>query len=335
MSLVDPVSKAQFSPSVLSKTGWIASVLARIEVGKARKAARRADWTVACDAYFKSLRLTPANGSRWVQLGHALGNLGKVDSSHIAYANAIWVQPRLSTGHKHLGLVRFNTSLHEQAVHSLACALFLDPQDTKLRDFLLEEGNGDEAWLEARMGIAARAIADRRSSPGYIGLRATVLRTKARAASRRRHWPEAERFYRRLARMRPHDADILIQLGHTMNEQNRQKDAENVYRRAVTAAPLSPDAWLHLGYVLTAQKQHLKAREAFAMVNRLAPSRRAEHPILESADTVLQLDISGNSHNRLDVSGNFPGRRLTCPDGMPSREKSIWLRLASNIESRI
>lgn len=325
MSLVDPVSKSPFTTSILSTVGPIASVLARIEVGKARKAARRTDWSKACDGYAKSLRLAPADGALWVQFGHALGKLGKVDSSHIAYANATCVQPQLPSGHKHLGLVRFNTSLHEQAVHSLACALFLNPLDAELRTLLLEEGNGDEAWLEGRMALAALAIADRHYSPSYIGLRATILRTKARAASRRNHWSEAERFYHRLAQMQPNDAQILIQLGHAINEQNRQKDAEAAYRRAVAVAPLSPDAWLHLGYVLTAQKQHLKAREAFAMVNRLAPSRRAEHPILESADTALQLEIKDDAI----------GRRLKCPDGMTSREKSIWLRLAANIESRI
>lgn len=262
----------------------------------------------------------PASGTIWVQLGHSLGNLGQTDAMQIAYFNATRVQPKLPAGHKHLGLVRYKTSLHNKALNSLACALFLDPYDAQLRDLLIDEEGEDK--VEALMAVAALTLVDQHANPAYIGPRATLLRTKARGAARRREWADAERLYRRLTRMRSNDAHAFIQLGHALNEQNKQDEAENAYRQAVAAAPLFADTWLHLGYVLMARRQHVMAREAFAMVNRLAPARREEHPILETADSLPH------------VGSTLVNMRLACPDGLAPREQSIWLRLATQIERR-
>jgi tetratricopeptide (TPR) repeat protein len=326
MILVDPYSKSPFSISGLRKFRWIAGLLSWLAISKARRAARRLDWPAACAAYASALRLAPENGAIWVQLGHGLANQGHADGAEIAYNNATLAAPRLSLGYKHLGLVRFRTVLHENAMHSLACALFLDPRDKDLRNLLVDAEN--EANVEACLAKAALALADRHSSPAYIGPRPTILRTKARSAARRRQWVEAERLYRNLTRIRPGDPHAFIQLGHALNEQKKHKEAEEAYRRALAAAPLFPDAWLHLGYVLTARKQHLLAREAFAMVNRIAPARRAEHPILESADPIHQAEAS-------DLPDTPMGKKLICPPGLGYREKSIWLCLARQIESKI
>lgn len=323
MNLVDPLSKSPFSISPLSKIRWLAALLSRPAVTRARKAARSSDWSSAYDAYYQALRLVPYSGTIWVQLGHGLGNMGHTDAMQIAYYNATRVQPQSPAGHKHLGLVRYDTILHEQALNSLACALFLAPHDAQLRSLIT--AREDAVKVEARMAVAALTLADHHPSPPYIGLRATILRTKARAAARRREWSEAERLYRRLTRMRGKDAHAFIQLGHALNEQNKQPEAEDAFRRATAAAPLFADTWLHLGYVLTARKQHLMAREAFAVVNRLAPARREEHPILESADLLLQA-------NAALLADTFLKRKLVRPAGLGPRERSIWLRLATHIE---
>lgn len=325
MSLVDPVSKSPFSVSGLAKIRWAAETISWFAARQARSAARRQDWRRACNAYAEALKFSPHTGALWVQLGHGLGNMGRADAAQIAYDNATRAEPRLALGHKHLGFVRFKTSLHEEAMQSLACALFLAPHDADLRNLLAK--TEDEAKLEARLAIAALTLADEQPNPGYIGARATFTRAKARSAARRRQWSEAERRYRRLTQLRPRDAYAFIQLGHARNEQNKQKDAEAAYRQAVAAAPLLPDGWLHLGYVLTAQKEHLLAREAFAIVNRLAPGRRREHPILATADPIARLDPG-------PTSGLASAPGLICPTGLGHREKSIWLCLATQIESK-
>lgn len=323
MRLVDPLSKSLFSRSLWARLPWIATPASRFIVLKARKAARLEDWPKACASYTKALGLSPRDGPIWVQLGHGLGKLGYTEASRIAYHNATQVEPRLAAGHKHLGLVRYKTSLHDQGMDSLACALFLNPNDAELRRLMAEDEG--EVKLESRLVAAALNLADRHSSPSYIGARATILRAKARAAARRRHWSEAEHLYKRLTRMRPHDAHGLLQLGHALNEQHKKEEAEIAFRRAAAAAPLLADAWLHLGYVLTARKQHLIAREAFAVVNRLAPGRRDEHPILEDAG------LGAGSPNLSD--GPF-GKKLICPEGLGSREQFIWHSLVTHIESR-
>ena len=325
MSLVDPVSKSSFSSSQLSRARWVAALFAQPFIQRARKAARRSDWKRASNAYFKALRLIPNNGSTWVQLGHSYGHLGQIDAMQIAYLNATSAQPRLPAGHKHLGLVRYRTSLHEKAMNSLACALLLDPQDAPLRDLMV--GDEGEAKVEARMVVAALTISDFLPNPAYIGPRATFLRGKARTAARQRRWADAERLYRRLTRIRSNDAHAFIQLGHALNEQEKQGEAEAAFRSAVAAAPLFADTWLHLGYILVARKQHFMAREAFEMVNRLAPARREAHPILESTD----ISLPTSSENLTDT---FLNRRLVRPNDLGPRETSIWLRLATQIERK-
>lgn len=324
MSLVDPVSRLPFAASKLTNLPWLAELFSRLAIRRARRAARRMDWRKASAFYVRAVQLAPAKGSVWVQLGHGLSNLGKADSAQIAYYNATKAEPRLALGHRHLGLVRQGTSLHDSALTSLACALFLNPLDKGLRDALIEDEDEDEAKVEARMAIAALTLADQQPAPNYIGARATLIRTRARRAARRRDWPNAERFYQRLARMRPDDAHAFIQLGHALNEQHKQEEAETAYRRATAAAPLCADAWLHLGYVLTARKRHQLAREAFVIVNRLAPIRHTEHPILESAEVQIGLGQLPNA---------FSSRKLMCPKDLNPRERFIWLCLATNIES--
>lgn len=325
MSLVDPVSKSPLSIFALSRMRWIAIPLSWPLISKARRAARRADWAKASTAYSKALRLIPLSGSIWVQLGHSYGHLGQNDAMHLAYFNATLAQPRLPAGHKHLGFVRYETSLHDKAMDSLACALFLDPRDAQLRDLLVgEEG---EAKTEARMGAAALNISDCLANPAYIGIRATILRSKARAAARQRRWLDAERLYRRLTRIRYNDPHVYIQLGHALNEQKKLDAAEIAFRQAVAVAPLFSETWLNLGYILSARKQHMMAREAFAMVNRLAPARRKEHPILESADAL-------QSSAATDLPDTFLNRRLVRPNDLSPREESIWLRLATQIERK-
>ncbi len=325
MSLVDPVSKSPFSIFALARIRWLAILLSRLLISKARRAARNADWEKASNAYSKALRFNPRSGSTWVQLGHSYGHLGQIEAMQMAYLNATLAQPRMPAGHKHLGIVGLKTSLHDKAMSSLACALFLNPQDAELRDLLVSEEG--EAKVEAQMGLAALAFSDNLPNPTYIGPRATILRGKARAAARQRRWADAERLYRRLTRIRSNDAHAFIQLGHSLNEQKKLEAAEVAFRQAIAVAPLFAETWLHLGYILSARKQHMMARAAFAMVNRLAPARREEHPILDSADSLMTATST-------DLPDTFLNRRLVRPNDLNPREESVWLRLATQIERK-
>lgn len=320
MKLADPYSISPFLISNLAKVPILAAPLAWVFIKAARRSARRLDWSSACISYINALKLTPNNGLAWVQLGHSMGHLGQTASAQLAYSNATLAEPKLALGHKHLGLVRYRTILREEGMQSLACALFLNPMDTELRALMVDEESGPR--IETRIGVAALTFADQHPGSAYIGMHATFLRAKARKAARLRQWAKAESLYRRLAQLHANDAQIFIQLGHALNEQNKHVQAEQAYRRAVTASPLLPDTWLHLGYVLTAQSQHLLAREAFTIVNRLAPARRVIHPILESADVKQTETVA------------LVDRRLVCPKGLGDREKAIWLRLAASIESK-
>ncbi|WP_084490831.1 tetratricopeptide repeat protein [Sphingobium ummariense] len=323
MKLVDPDFNVQFDGKKSRLARLVSSPLVRLGTRKARAAARRKDWSRAVLLYQRVLRLAPDRGRLWVQLGHAYGQLGDAEAAHVAYLNATQAQPDLAAGHRHLGYVRRSTSRHEEGMRSLARALFLDPADLDVAELLLAEHGA--AGMQASLAKAALAHADEtRPTRRPIGLPASWLRSRARKAARRQDWKEAERLYAALTEIRATDPDAFLQLGHALNEQNKQQDAELAYRRAIACDPLYADPWLHLGYVLTAQGQDASAREAFAVVLRLAPDRLAAHPLLSRAERA--------GPGAAPPVESVPG--LVLPPGLGERETAIWLLLAAKVQGR-
>jgi cytochrome c-type biogenesis protein CcmH/NrfG len=282
------------------------------------------NWAAAAKAYTRSLELVPNEARLWVQLGHAYGQLELPEAAQIAYLNATWAQPDYVAGHRHLGYARRGTHLHDQGMRSLARALLLDPVDRNITEiFLAEKG---EAGTQESLVRAALTHADEYRPNRPMGFQATWLRAKARKAARRRNWKMAEKLYMALTRLQPGNPDPFLQMGHALNEQNRQSEAEIAYRRAIACDPLYADPWLHLGYVLTAQNQHGAAREAFANVLRLAPDRLASHPILANAEI---------AHVHGSTPPNIGGpQAMLCPPELGEREKVIWGLLATHIQGR-
>ena len=324
MKLVDPVSKSPFEIRKPKLPLFIILFRARQTVRQGRAAARRMDWKTASKAYLEALRLRPNDASVWVQLGHAYGQLKMTDAAQLAYLNATQAKPDYVAGHRHLGYVRRGTHLHDQGMRSLARAMLLDPADRGIAEiFLTEQG---EAGTQESLARAALAHADEDRADRPMGFQAAWLRAKARKAARRRDWKAAEKLYAELARLQPANPDAFLQMGHALNEQNRQPEAELAYLRAIACDPLYTDPWLHLGYVLTAQKQHGAAREAFANVLRLAPDRLESHPILASAQALHSPSSAPLTQNGLQM--------MTCPPELGEREKAIWSLLATHIQGR-
>lgn len=324
MKLVDPTSNSLLEINKSKLPSIITLYLASNATKRARVAARRQDWAAAVETYLQALQLVPKEGRLWVQLGHAYGHLALPEAAERAYLNATRAQPDYVAGHRHLGYVRRGTHLHDKAMGSLARALLLDPTDQSIAEiFRAEKG---EAGTQESLYRAALAHADECRHDRPLGLKAGWLRAKARKAARRQDWKSAEKLYVTLTRLQPGNPDAYLQLGHTLNEQNRQSEAELAYRRAIASDPLYADPWLHLGYVLTAQNQYGAAREAFAAVLRLAPDRLDLHPILASAQIVQE---------PLGTSQGITGAQaMACPPHLGEREKAIWSLLATHIQGR-
>lgn len=325
MKLVNPSSDSLFQTNNLRVPAFLARYLAHGAKKRARRAARQQNWLVASDLYLKALRLTPRDGRSWVQLGHAYGHLSLPQAADRAYSNATQVQPDYAAAHRHLGHVRRGTHLHKKGMASLTRALLLDPADRETADIIhAEEG---DAGVLANLYKAALTHADQGRPGRVVGLRANWIRSKARRAARRGDWNSAEEFYRVLTRLDPRNPDGYLQLGHALNEQNRQADAELAYRHAIACDPLYADPWLHLGYVLTAQSQHGAAREAFAAALQIAPERIEDHPILTD---VLQTQQEAHTHNMISTTTHA----LQPPPLLSDREGEIWELLATHVQGR-
>ena len=85
---------------------------------------------------------------------------------------------------------------------------------------------------------------------------------RADAAMRAREWAVAAALYNEFLAQRPERADIWVQFGHALKEQQRIGEAEVAYRQAVSRAPGDHDAPLHLGHMLLGAGARLAALAA-------------------------------------------------------------------------
>ncbi|WP_131114284.1 glycosyltransferase family 4 protein [Lichenihabitans psoromatis] len=108
----------------------------------------------------------------------------------------------------------------------------------------------------------------------FKGLRAnTAHRSAGDAARDRRDWYAAERSYRQHLDLKPQDAAIWVQLGHTVKEQGHYAQAAIAYRRAVDLLPDDAEVWLHLAHALLRDGQDFDAMTAFERNHELSGGR--------------------------------------------------------------
>jgi glycosyltransferase involved in cell wall biosynthesis/cytochrome c-type biogenesis protein CcmH/NrfG len=90
-----------------------------------------------------------------------------------------------------------------------------------------------------------------------------------------RDWPGAATAYRRFLDLRPGEAAVWVQYGHSRKESGDLPAAEAAYREAAGIAPHDHDVHLQLGHALKMQGRVAEARAAYARSDELAPINHA------------------------------------------------------------
>ncbi len=103
-----------------------------------------------------------------------------------------------------------------------------------------------------------------------------ALRKEGDRARDSRDWDVAAQNYRAYLAIKPNDAPIWIQLGHSLKEQGAHSDAEAAYRKALSITPKDADGYLQLGHVLKLQNRQMEAIDAYRHSYGLVPSPAAE-----------------------------------------------------------
>lgn len=220
-------------------------LLVSLTLRKANKARDERDWPTAALRYREAISSRPQNASLWVQYGHALKELGKVEQAEEAYRKAIHLNPVDPDTYLHLGHVLGEQSKSDQASDVLDAGI----------DRTVEE-------------------------PSHRHLTPLLLIAKGDLARRARNWLQAVDLYRRGLDLAPQNAPIWVQYGHALKELGRLSESETAYRRAIALEPLG-DTHLHLGHNLRMQGRRSDATDAYLSALSLEPSLSASRRAIE------------------------------------------------------
>ena len=135
-----------------------------------------------------------------------------------------------------------------------------------------------------------------------------AIRAAADALRDARRWAEAEQAYRDYLALRPHHAELHVQLGHAVKEQGAVEAALAHYRRAADLAPQSADP-------------HLQAGHALRLLGRGGDSALAMQAAFdrEPANPLLRREMALSRHRRMPPEeGPAEGPR-PAPAGPPTQ----------------
>lgn len=263
-----PVQTGVESPNIAREAADVGASQSRSDasalLAEARKAKSARDWSSARDAYAAYVAVRPHKASAWKQYGHMLKENGELEEAKAAYFRSLALAPADVDTCLHLGHLLKNTGDRDLAAEIFGAALAMDPTFRPA-----EDGLGDLGFPIPD----ARPVCPKPGNPGTKVARwfyAKRLRS-AQSAFSARKWQVAEGRYRALLQERPHDARLMIQIGHTLKEQDKIDAASGMYRRAADQEPLNSDAYLHLGHAAKLAGDSSGARAYYRQALRYWP----------------------------------------------------------------
>ena len=309
---------------------------------KARKAARSGQWSEAIQYYRELCKQRHPSVKDQIQFGHALKENEEFDAALAAYVHAADTNPHYVDAQRQAGLFLKLRGHRKEAATYFTRALTIDGTLNDMRDELRSVGIRDEAARDACHLRGALASMDtERHPPGALARLRTALPLKqARAAARRKAWPQAESSYRKVLKYAPDQVRFLVQFGHVLREQGKAEEAVDCYRRALTLTPRNPELYIYLGTTLEQLDRPASALGAYLAAWRLRPDLPAavkgirtlrgnltDDQIADLSGAYLRLDASGHDVSSFGSDGS--GRqRLVEESGLDQRQGTIFRFLA-------
>ena len=233
----------------------------------ADRARETADWQLAARLYGKALERNPRNPPIWVQYGHALKEMGRLEAAEAAYRRAIAYDPRAANSYLQLGHVLKLQGRTDQATSAYLRAFVLDGSliDPARELAALEWSEARLAELKEAVGFEA-AVPDRphgsASGAGPRRRRESLI-TRADRAREAADWQLAARLYGKALERNQRNPPIWVQYGHALKESGRLAEAEKAYRSAICYGPGHADGYLQLGHALKLQGKTEEAQSVY------------------------------------------------------------------------
>ncbi|QIP34145.1 tetratricopeptide repeat protein [Komagataeibacter rhaeticus] len=312
---------------------------------KARKAARSGQWGEAARYYRELCKQRNPSVKDQIQLGHVLKENEDFDAALTTYLHAADTNPHYVDAQRQAGLFLKLRGYRKEAATYFARALAMDGSLSDMRDELRSVGVKDDTARDAchlRGGLTSTEVQGH--APGLLArLRMALSLRQARAAARRKAWPEAENSYRKVLKYAPGQVRFLIQLGHALREQDKADEAVDCYRRALLLTPRDPELYIHLGAALKQQGRIDSALGAYLAAWRLRPGLPAaereiraisgdltDDQIADLSGAYLRMDASAPDASSLASEGGGR-RRLVEKPGLDHGQGTIFRFLAGSL----
>jgi tetratricopeptide (TPR) repeat protein len=224
----------------------------------------------------KLVALTPSDPSAVLELTTAARNLNRQDEAAAVLEAYVHRRPTDPDPRRWLAQLYDSIGQGDRAVEQWKVLARLDPKDVEARDRLLPAPGG-AAQVEEIALLERQRAADPRDETAR---RQLVARYRARGDG-----PRALEVQRELAALRPRDADVLVELGRLLVEQDRGPEAIGAYERAVEIAPSRTDAALALAQLYEWSSD---PRRALALLQRVARERPGDRALQQRVAALAQ-----------------------------------------------
>ena len=197
-------------------------------------------------ALASAVRYMPDDAVAHLNLGNALGRLGRIDEAQASFARALEIRPEFAEAHSNLGDLQLETGRPEEAAASCRRALELRPEFAEahqnLGKALVSLGRIDEAVESCRRALEIRPeFAEAHNTLGNALLK--LFRVEDAMAS-----------FRRALEIRHDFAEAAINLSNAERSVGRLDEAVAGYRRALSIKPDFVAAHTELGTALRLQR---------------------------------------------------------------------------------
>jgi tetratricopeptide (TPR) repeat protein len=204
--------------------------------------------------YRAALAQRPRNDTVYLNLGAALGLLGRHAEAERAFRKVLELRGPHAAAYSNLGGVLGGQQRLAEAEQACRQAIALQPDyamaHNNLGNVLMHQGKQAEAEGELRRAIAL----DPRNAEAHHTLGGLL--------ARRRQLAEAEKAFRAVVALRPNNAVAHADLGLACHQQNKLDEAEKAQRRAIALRPGYAEAWFNLANVLMARDRLSEAEDA-------------------------------------------------------------------------
>lgn len=254
---------------------------------RARKAARKKEWTEAATYYRQLCKRRHPRVEDEIQLGHSLKEMGNSDEALAVYLHAAEKNPQSIDAQRQAGLFLKRLRRNDEAASYFARGLILDSNDETIRRELEGMEISDENLLD-QYYLRGTLIGNESRQPTNLLKQIFTAHSlaHARKCARKKNWTEAEQAYRKILQVDSNRINISIQMGHVLREQQKGLEALNYYRYALLFTPRDPDIYIHIGHALKLLGRKNSASKAYLTALRLKPGFSAA--IQELGDAATQ-----------------------------------------------